>query len=99
MSSGHRLAVAFGVLAWGSGTVLHAWAPAADSRLDEGFELAYNLDYDAAVDAFRQVIAARPEDRVCRRTARRLRMRPYTGSDVSDARPARRHRHGRRGRR
>lgn len=62
MACGHRLAVALVVLAWGSGTGLDAWAPEADSRLDEGFELAYNLDYDAAVDTFRQVIAARPED-------------------------------------
>ena len=57
MACGHRLAVALVVLAWvSSGTGLDAWAPEADPRLDEGFELACNLDHDAALGAFRQVI-------------------------------------------
>ena len=39
-----------------------ALAGEAGPRLAAGFELAYNLDYDAAVETFRRVIAARPRD-------------------------------------
>ena len=56
MACGHRLAVALVVLAWGSGTVLDAWAPEDDSRTDQGFELACNLDQEAALDTFGQII-------------------------------------------
>ncbi len=50
-------------LAWGApGAALDAREQESDPRLAAGFELAYNLDYDAAIEAFRQVMAERPQD-------------------------------------
>ena len=63
MALRHRLAAALSLLVLagsGSETVLGAQEDRA--RLAAGFELAYNLDHDAAVETFRQFIAARPRD-------------------------------------
>lgn len=65
MAFRHRLAVPFMalVLAWSAGgAVLDGREGTGDSRLARGFELAYNLDYHAAIETFRQVIAERPQD-------------------------------------
>ena len=65
MTPRHRPAAAllFLALAWGSRpAALDAGEREPDARLAAGFELAYDLDYDAAVETFRQVIAKRPED-------------------------------------
>lgn len=65
MALRHPLAVPFMalVLAWSAGgAVLDGREDPRDSRLAKGFDLAYNLDYDAAIETFRRVIAQRPED-------------------------------------
>lgn len=70
MSLRRRLTAALAVLALtcGSGapagtvTAGSAGVPVRDPRLVAGFDLAYNLDYEAAVASFGQAIAARPED-------------------------------------
>ena len=62
MEPGCRIAATSMVLALALVSPREARAGEAGPRLAEGFELAYNLDHDAAVETFRQVIAARPQD-------------------------------------
>ncbi len=66
MTPRHRPAAAllFLALAWGSrAAALDASEREPDARLAAGFELAYDLDCNAAVETFRQVIAKRRANR------------------------------------
>lgn len=65
MAPRHPLAVPFMALVLAcsaGGAVLDGREDPRDSRLAKGFDLAYNLDYDAAIETFRRVIAERPQD-------------------------------------
>lgn len=65
MALRHRLAAALTLLTlvWdSSGAPLDASGQEPRSSLAAGFELAYNLDHDAAIETFAQIIASRPDD-------------------------------------